>query len=128
MLLLALFQIQIELPGIRFDDFQIPPCEVCLKEGVIETTVRSPFGLCCTSTIFSELFEKMKPSVVFFGESLSDSVRDNSYVNFHPPRGFILPGPLSFYRFSRIESCDQLLVIGTTLATYSAFRYVFGVY
>ncbi|GJJ11464.1 hypothetical protein Clacol_005697 [Clathrus columnatus] len=74
----------IELPGIRFDDFQIPPCEMCLSEGVVETT--------------------MKPSVIFFGESISNPARDDS--------------------FARIEACDQLLVVGTTLATYSAFRLV----
>lgn len=33
-----------------------------------------------------------------------------------------LPDPVS--RFRDVEECDRLLVIGTTLATYSAFRIV----
>lgn len=43
-----------------------------------------------------------KPQVIFFGESIPQSTKDKSY------------------RF--IDVCDRLLVIGTTLATYSAFR------
>jgi len=46
----------------------------------------------------------MKPDVIFFGESISPAVKERS--------------------FQDIESCDRLLVIGTTLATYSAFRIV----
>lgn len=44
----------------------------------------------------------MKPKVTFFGESLSTEVRDRS--------------------LKMIEDADQLLVIGSSLATYSAFR------
>ncbi|KAK7061068.1 hypothetical protein VNI00_000803 [Paramarasmius palmivorus] len=43
-----------------------------------------------------------KPDLVFFGESLSSEVKDRS--------------------FRDIELSDRLLLIGTTLATYSAFR------
>ncbi|KXN87442.1 NAD-dependent protein deacetylase SIR4 [Leucoagaricus sp. SymC.cos] len=43
-----------------------------------------------------------KPRVIFFGESIPQVVKDASY------------------RF--VDICDRLLVIGTTLATYSAFR------
>ncbi|KAF5338369.1 hypothetical protein D9611_012484 [Ephemerocybe angulata] len=45
-----------------------------------------------------------KPEVVFFGESIKKEVRERSYHD--------------------IESADQLLLIGTTVATYSAFRLV----
>ncbi|KAJ2934772.1 hypothetical protein H1R20_g2303, partial [Candolleomyces eurysporus] len=45
-----------------------------------------------------------KPEVVFFGESIKQEVKQRSYHD--------------------IESSDQLLVVGTTLATYSAFRLV----
>ncbi|TDL18378.1 DHS-like NAD/FAD-binding domain-containing protein [Rickenella mellea] len=44
----------------------------------------------------------MKPDVIFFGESIPSEVKELS--------------------FKYIESSDRLLVIGTTLATYSAFR------
>ncbi|ESK94883.1 nad-dependent deacetylase [Moniliophthora roreri MCA 2997] len=43
-----------------------------------------------------------KPDLVFFGESLPSEVKDRSFRN--------------------IELADKLLLIGTTLATYSAFR------
>ncbi|KIJ55484.1 hypothetical protein M422DRAFT_151590 [Sphaerobolus stellatus SS14] len=74
----------IELPGISYDDFVIPSCEMCLSEGVSENV--------------------MKPSVIFFGESIPAKIRDLS--------------------FEFIDSTDRLLVIGTTLATFSAFRLV----
>ncbi|TFL05219.1 DHS-like NAD/FAD-binding domain-containing protein [Pterulicium gracile] len=45
-----------------------------------------------------------KPEVVFFGESIPELDRDAS--------------------FKHVDSSDRLLVIGTTLATYSAFRLV----
>jgi len=43
-----------------------------------------------------------KPEVVFFGESIPISTKDRSY--------------------REIDNCDKLLLMGTTLATYSAFR------
>jgi len=46
----------------------------------------------------------LRPNVVFFGESIHSSIKDRS--------------------FRDVEDCDRLLVIGTTLATYSAFRIV----
>ncbi|KAF8075105.1 DHS-like NAD/FAD-binding domain-containing protein [Lyophyllum atratum] len=45
-----------------------------------------------------------KPEVVFFGESIPQHVKTRSYRD--------------------IENSDKLLIIGTTLATYSAFRLV----
>ncbi|KAF8906251.1 DHS-like NAD/FAD-binding domain-containing protein [Gymnopilus junonius] len=45
-----------------------------------------------------------KPEVIFFGESIPKSVKERSFLD--------------------IEHGDRLLLIGTTLATYSAFRLV----
>ncbi|KIM90381.1 hypothetical protein PILCRDRAFT_812116 [Piloderma croceum F 1598] len=45
-----------------------------------------------------------KPEVIFFGESIPRDVKDRSLTT--------------------IEKCDRLFIIGTTLATYSAFRLV----
>ncbi|KAA1470223.1 DHS-like NAD/FAD-binding domain-containing protein [Dentipellis sp. KUC8613] len=44
----------------------------------------------------------IKPDVIFFGESIGAEVKDRSY--------------------KMIEECDRLFLMGTTLATYSAFR------
>ena len=46
----------------------------------------------------------MKPDFVFFGESLSDAVKARSY--------------------RIVEEADRFFVLGTTLATYSAYRCV----
>ncbi|EGO22442.1 hypothetical protein SERLADRAFT_451291 [Serpula lacrymans var. lacrymans S7.9] len=43
-----------------------------------------------------------KPEVIFFGESIPKAVKERSY--------------------SDVEQCDRLFLVGTTLATYSAFR------
>ncbi|KIP02692.1 hypothetical protein PHLGIDRAFT_111785 [Phlebiopsis gigantea 11061_1 CR5-6] len=44
----------------------------------------------------------LKPELIFFGESIPPEVRDRSIAD--------------------IEECDRLFLVGTTLATYSAFR------
>ncbi|KAG8936903.1 hypothetical protein FRC02_009993 [Tulasnella sp. 418] len=72
----------VDLRGVKFDDFVVPPCERCLAEGRNESI--------------------LKPDVVFFGESIANHVKTRS--------------------FDMVETCDRLLVVGTTLATYSAFR------
>ncbi|KZV95101.1 DHS-like NAD/FAD-binding domain-containing protein [Exidia glandulosa HHB12029] len=72
----------VELEGVSFDDFEVPACPECQREGKVEMV--------------------MKPEVVFFGETISQQVKDRSY--------------------EVIEQADRLLIIGTTLATYSAFR------
>ncbi|UZJ53908.1 hypothetical protein CBS101457_003228 [Exobasidium rhododendri] len=46
----------------------------------------------------------LKPAVIFFGESVPDKLRDHSY--------------------KLIDECESMLMIGTSLATYSAFRLV----
>lgn len=46
----------------------------------------------------------LKPAVIFFGESVPDKLRDHSY--------------------EMVENANAMLLIGTSLATYSAFRLV----
>jgi len=72
----------VELEGVNYDDFVIPHCEMCLKNGV-----KQPM---------------LKPSLTFFGDTVSTEVKERS--------------------FGDIEGCDRMLLVGTTLATYSAFR------
>ncbi|EJD52653.1 DHS-like NAD/FAD-binding domain-containing protein [Auricularia subglabra TFB-10046 SS5] len=74
----------VELDGVSFDNFSIPVCAACQRAGKVETII--------------------KPNVVFFGETISQAVKDLSY--------------------QIIEETDRLLVVGTTLATYSAYRLV----
>ncbi|KAF7770428.1 hypothetical protein Agabi119p4_6402 [Agaricus bisporus var. burnettii] len=70
--------------GFSHSDFQIPECAQCLKENRRNTIV------------------KIKPQVIFFGETIPLSIKEASY--------------------NAIDSSDRLLIVGTTLATYSAFR------
>lgn len=46
----------------------------------------------------------LKPAVIFFGESVPDPLRDHS--------------------FRLVEECESFILIGTSLATYSAYRLV----
>jgi NAD-dependent SIR2 family protein deacetylase len=62
---------------------------------------------------------QIKPDLVFFGESILPEVRARSCVEYEYGRGALLS---LFHRFRHIDECGRFLVIGTTLATYSAFR------
>ncbi|CAE6517544.1 unnamed protein product [Rhizoctonia solani] len=72
----------VDIGGKDFSNFVLPVCKACLAEGVRD--------------------DVMKPAVVFFGESIPQDVKQQS--------------------FSDVEASDRVLFVGTTLATYSAFR------
>ncbi|KAJ7043724.1 DHS-like NAD/FAD-binding domain-containing protein [Mycena alexandri] len=74
--------VAIEHLGAAYNTFIVPECPSCLSEDRINSV--------------------HKPEVIFFGESIPQPVKDQS--------------------FHDVEDADRLLVIGTTLATYSAFR------
>ncbi|KAF8216624.1 DHS-like NAD/FAD-binding domain-containing protein [Mycena galopus ATCC 62051] len=74
--------VAIEHLGTSYSSFVVPQCPSCLLEDRINSV--------------------HKPKVIFFGESIPQATKDQS--------------------FRDVEEADRLLVIGTTLATYSAFR------
>ncbi|KAJ7180762.1 DHS-like NAD/FAD-binding domain-containing protein [Mycena filopes] len=74
--------VAIEHLGAAYDTFIVPECPSCLLDDRINSV--------------------HKPEVIFFGESIPQPVKEQS--------------------FHDVEEADRLLVIGTTLATYSAFR------
>ncbi|KAJ7576998.1 DHS-like NAD/FAD-binding domain-containing protein [Mycena floridula] len=74
----------VALEGVSYDDFVVPDCPECF-------------------TVDHKNCNH-KPEVIFFGESISASVKDQSFLD--------------------VQTCDRLLIVGTTLATYSAFRLV----
>jgi hypothetical protein len=51
---------QVDLRGVRYDQFVVPGCQECEKLGIKDSIV--------------------KPNVVFFGETISDEVRDRASV------------------------------------------------
>ena len=71
---------------------------------------------------------QMKPNVVFFGESITDAVKARScvpvvgYLEKKGDRELTETAPLN--RAEAVADASQLLVMGTSLATYSAFRSV----
>ncbi|KAF8448923.1 DHS-like NAD/FAD-binding domain-containing protein [Boletus edulis BED1] len=74
----------VELEGVSYDDFVVPECLACLAQGRYNTN--------------------QKPELIFFGESIPQSIKERS--------------------FRDIERSDKLFLIGTTLATFSAYRLV----
>ncbi|KAN0088384.1 DHS-like NAD/FAD-binding domain containing protein [Tylopilus felleus] len=74
----------VELEGVSYDDVVVPECLACLAQGRHNTN--------------------QKPEVIFFGESIPQSIKERS--------------------FHDIERSDKLFLVGTTLATFSAYRLV----
>ena len=94
----------VDLPDAPYTTFRYPPCPKCrarppLKEGgdkhVIQTDSEGAWSLPSTAGI-------LKPAVVMFGESIQNNVKTGAE--------------------EAIDSAGKLLVLGTSLATYSAWR------
>lgn len=94
----------VDLPDAPYTTFRYPPCPKCLenpttgKDGqrqVVEADSEGAWKLPSTGGI-------LKPAVVMFGESISSSVKVAAE--------------------DAIDHAGKLLVVGTSLATYSAWR------
>ena len=81
--------------GVQYESFRYPPCPSCLDQGKVETD---------TDGAWKSGHGVLKPSVVFFGESVP---QENKAVS-----------------EDLINGSNGLLCIGTSLAVYSAFRFV----
>lgn len=94
----------VDLPGAPYSTFRYPACPHCLANPPISgdgvqtiVEVDSDGGLEPTSTAGI-----LKPAVVMFGESIASRVKEAAE--------------------EAIDGSGRLLVVGTSLATYSAFR------
>jgi NAD-dependent deacetylase sirtuin 4 len=94
----------VDLPGAPYTTFRYPACPTCLATPPI-----TPAGTKSTVKVDKDgAFEPsstagiLKPAVVMFGESIASPVKDAAE--------------------RAIDSAGRLLVIGTSLATYSAWR------
>ncbi|KAI3336466.1 SIR2 family histone deacetylase-like protein [Xylariaceae sp. AK1471] len=94
----------VDLPGAPYTTFRYPACPKCL-------TTPPPMGDGSRATVEvdsdgawipSSTAGILKPAVVMFGESIRDSVKKAAE--------------------NMINDADRLLVLGTSLATYSAWR------
>lgn len=94
----------VQLEGVDFNTFVVPDCETCLAENVQNNVVSNRSSTATDDPGMKQRgCAQVKPDVIFFGESIPADVRDRS--------------------FEMVDECDRLLVVGTTLATYSAFRF-----
>ena len=94
----------VDLPGAPYSTFRYPACPHCLasppvladgRRGLVEVDEEGAWKSCSTAGI-------LKPSVVMFGESIRGAVKDAAE--------------------KAIDGSGRLLVLGTSLATYSAWR------
>jgi NAD-dependent deacetylase sirtuin 4 len=84
----------------EYNSFRYPPCPVCLSRyGGSSLLQLDADGAWKEGSVGI-----LKPAVIFFGENVSDETR-------------VLVNHL-------IETCDQILIVGTTLAVLSAQRLV----
>lgn len=86
----------VELTDAPYETFRYPACQRCLRAGRGEA---DPDGAAVGS-----MFGILKPSVTFFGESVREETRVQAE--------------------EAVRACGRLLVVGSSLATYSAFRLV----
>lgn len=94
----------VDLPDAPYTTFRYPPCPKCLShppvqpdghKHVVEVDAEGAWSLPSTGGI-------LKPAVVMFGESIAGSVKTAAE--------------------QAVDSAGKLLVLGTSLATYSAWR------
>ena len=63
---------------MTYDTFVVPSCRKCLEEGRVNTVVR--IKRYDTIRVFADPNpSKLKPDLVFFGESIQDSIKGRSY-------------------------------------------------
>lgn len=89
----------VDIPGAPYTTFRYPACPTCLKKGEHGVGVDTDGGWKEGST-----GGVLKPSVVMFGESIPPD-RKNAAEQ-------------------AVNDADRILVIGSSLATYSAWRLV----
>lgn len=96
----------VDLPNAPYSSFRYPPCPTCLQRppllpdgtrSIVETDADGAWSSESTAGI-------LKPAVIMFGESISEKVKKAAE--------------------EAIENAGRVLVIGSSLATYSAWRLV----
>jgi len=93
-----------DVPGAPYTTFRYPPCPKCLKTPPILPDGSKGRVVADDDGAWSERSNAgiLKPNVIMFGESIPSNVKMAAE--------------------DAINSADRLLVIGSSLATYSAFR------
>jgi NAD-dependent SIR2 family protein deacetylase len=91
----------VDVPGIEYNTFRYPPCPKCLEnppEGKhVRVDANGAWSVGSTAGV-------LKPAVIMFGESITN--------------------PVKLAVQSAIDGASRILVLGSSLATYSAWRLV----
>lgn len=96
----------VDIPGVEYGTFRYPPCPTCLSDPpvgedgqrkIVETDSDGAWSPRSTAGV-------LKPAVIMFGESI--------------------PGPVKTAAEEAIDEADRVLVLGSSLATYSAWRLI----
>lgn len=97
-----------DVPGAPYTTFRYPACEHCLsrppvladgRKGIVDVDSDGAWKNTSTAGI-------LKPNVIMFGESIPEDVKRSAE--------------------EKVDEADLLLVVGSSLATYSAWRLVKG--
>ncbi|KAK9240167.1 DHS-like NAD/FAD-binding domain-containing protein, partial [Lipomyces kononenkoae] len=101
----------LELPAsISYDQFSYPTCPSCASNGTAKSKSNGAWSEENINVVFPHSKRNvkdvgvLKPDVVFFGESVEDHVRKAAE--------------------QKLQMADKILVVGSSLATYSAFRLI----
>jgi len=96
----------VDIPGVEYGTFRYPPCPTCLSDPpvgedgqrkIVETDSDGAWSPRSTARV-------LKPAVIMFGESIPTSVKEAAE--------------------EAVDASSKILVVGSSLATYSAWRLV----
>ena len=91
----------VDVPGVEYSTFRYPACPKCLEQPPEGKTVETDDDGAWSPTSTAGV---LKPGVIMFGESISNPVKQAVE--------------------SAIDTASRMLVLGSSLATYSAWRLV----
>ncbi|KAK9478104.1 DHS-like NAD/FAD-binding domain-containing protein [Lipomyces japonicus] len=101
----------LELPGnVRYNGFKYPACPTCVETGLAKVTSDGAWSTENQNAGVPHANRKrkdvgvLKPDVVFFGESVNEDVKNNAE--------------------RKLRQADKVLIMGSSIATYSAFRLI----
>jgi len=96
----------VDLPGAPYTTFRYPPCPVCLeKPPVLSDRTRTRIDVDSEgSWLPSSTAGILKPAVIMFGESIPSRTKEDAE--------------------QAIDEASRILIMGSSLATYSAWRLV----
>lgn len=104
--------------GISYSDFQIPDCPACLSENHKNNVVSVLKVNICVHTPTDGFIAQTTGHIL---RGINTAIRQRNVVSPCSVRRHYSSTRAPRYHF--IDTSDRLLVVGTTLATYSAFRW-----